>query len=117
MKITLDNNILNNIRELQTEGEEDLLSELVDVYKKDSEQTVTKLRISIEQGDFIAVKRAAHNLKGSSANLGGAQLAALCRKVEAAAEEGDDIKLSELLPELKETYGETLRELGKLKKT
>jgi len=116
MKITLDNKILNNIRDLQSEGEEDLLSELVDVYKKDSEQTMAKIRISIEQKDFTALKRAAHNLKGSSANLGCVDLSAFCRKIEAAAEENDSSMLNQILPELDKVYSETVKELVKVKK-
>lgn len=117
MKITLDKDILNNIRELQTGDEEDLLSELIDVYKKDSKQTMTGLIASIGQGDFVAIKRAAHRLKGSSANLGGSELAAMCRKLETAAEEGNTQKLAGLLPELKETYSQTVKEMAKQKKS
>jgi CheY-like chemotaxis protein/HPt (histidine-containing phosphotransfer) domain-containing protein len=116
MKITLDTNILNNIRELQSEGEEDLLSELIDVYKKDSKQTITKIHTSSEQGDLVLVRRAAHSLKGSSANLGAAELAAICHKLETAAGEGDSARITNLLPELNETYNQSVKELVKLKK-
>ena len=117
MKITLDTNILNNIRELQSEGEEDLLSELIDVYKKDSEQTITKIHTSSEQGDLVAVRRAAHSLKGSSANLGAAELAAICHILETAAGEGGSAKITGLLSELNETYNQTVKELIKLNKS
>ena len=116
MKITLDNTILNNIRELQTDGEENFLNELIELYKLDSSQTVQKIEKCVKQKDFQGVKRAAHNLKGSSANLGGSELAVFCRELEVSAENEDAKGLINLLPQLEQIYQETVVELEKQKK-
>lgn len=61
---------------------------LIATYIQDSGVRVRDLRQAMLRGDAEAVRKAAHNLKGSSANLGLVHLADLCRGIEDAASAG-----------------------------
>ncbi|MDI1301103.1 MAG: Hpt domain-containing protein [bacterium] len=58
---------------------------LIATYIQDSGVRVGDLRQAMTRGDAEAVRKAAHNLKGSSSNLGLVHLADLCRAIEDAA--------------------------------
>ena len=47
------------------------------------------MRKAIAAGDSVALQRAAHTLKSSSANLGALKLAGLCEEMERAARAGN----------------------------
>ena len=79
----LDRVALNNIRALQRPGSPNLLSKLINVYFSSSQELMASLRDGIAQADSDAVRKAAHALKSSSANLGAKQLAGLCKDLEA----------------------------------
>jgi two-component system sensor histidine kinase/response regulator len=64
-------------------GDGDLLTMLVDEYLKDGARLLTTLREAVAEGDPQTVERAAHTLKGSSANLGAVCLAEICGRLEA----------------------------------
>jgi ligand-binding sensor domain-containing protein/signal transduction histidine kinase/CheY-like chemotaxis protein/HPt (histidine-containing phosphotransfer) domain-containing protein len=63
-------------------GDVQLLRELVDLFLGESPKMVTAIRQSIRQRDCPALERAAHMLKGCSANLGAELFAALCSELE-----------------------------------
>jgi HPt (histidine-containing phosphotransfer) domain-containing protein len=68
-------------------GRTDILTKVVGLYAINSVALAEALRASVVSGDFDGVMRAAHALKSSSANVGAAALAELCRSIEAAAAE------------------------------
>ena len=51
--------------EEQTEGDAELLREIVEMYADSREGTLGEIRVGIDRGDPDAVQRAAHRLKGS----------------------------------------------------
>jgi HPt (histidine-containing phosphotransfer) domain-containing protein len=65
-----------------TEGDEDLLRELIGLFKEECNELMERLRISIAAGDCDSVRKAAHRLKGASASVGGTQIEANARKLE-----------------------------------
>jgi HPt (histidine-containing phosphotransfer) domain-containing protein len=56
---------------------------LIDTYLDDSGPRVENLRAAVEAGDGVAVARAAHGLRSSSASLGALRLADLLSRTEA----------------------------------
>ncbi|MEJ7653121.1 MAG: response regulator, partial [Chloroflexia bacterium] len=86
----LDSSAITALRELQVEGEPDLLAELVEMYIHDAEQRIEVLRHAISSGDAHTVERCAHSLMGSSVNLGVREVASICEQLQAA---GAAIKL------------------------
>lgn len=79
----LDRTVLNNIRALQRPHSPSLLGRLINVYFSSSQELMASLRQGLAQTDSEAVRKAAHALKSSSANLGAQQLAGLCKDLEA----------------------------------
>ena len=81
-KPPIDHTVFDNYPSLQKTEMQALLSELTDLYLKDSKPLVQRLGRAIEKGDIGAMKKAAHSLKSSSGNIGARNLADLCRKIE-----------------------------------
>jgi two-component system, sensor histidine kinase and response regulator len=84
----LDHGVLESLRELQADGEPDLLTELVELYRADAPQMLEAMRTALAEANGEALRRAAHTLKGSSANLGAVRLAEMCRELERAGRDG-----------------------------
>jgi HPt (histidine-containing phosphotransfer) domain-containing protein len=76
----LDPERLTMLQDLDSDGS--LLSALADEYGRDAEQQLGVIREAINVGDASALERAAHTLKGASANLGAVAVAEQCRELE-----------------------------------
>lgn len=74
--------VLLSLEEAQVEGEPDLVVELIDLYAEDTPRRLAAIRSAWAAGDLVALRGAAHGLKGSSACLGARQVAILCDKLE-----------------------------------
>ena len=72
----------------QTAGDEELLEELLTLFKDSSDGDYKKLCTAIEAGDTDGVIHAAHSLKGAAASLGIEGVRLLAMEMEAAAREG-----------------------------
>jgi len=91
----------------QTAGDEELLEELMALFKDSSSADLEQLRQAIDADDAQAVTRAAHSLKGASASLGMEGIRALAMAVESDARDGSMAvarekvgKISELLEQM-----------------
>ncbi|CAN5310534.1 hypothetical protein BH18ACT10_BH18ACT10_12150 [soil metagenome] len=78
----LDRSVLAGLRELQEEGEPDILGELIGLFLADVPPRLVALREAAEAGNAHSVERIAHNLKGSSGNMGAIGMEALCKGLE-----------------------------------
>jgi signal transduction histidine kinase/DNA-binding response OmpR family regulator len=84
----LDPKTIARIRTLSATGTPGLIKRLNDIYESSSSTLVENLRVSGEASNAAAVRKAAHSLKSSSANVGALGLAATCAELEIAA--GDE---------------------------
>ncbi|MBK7951586.1 MAG: Hpt domain-containing protein [Deltaproteobacteria bacterium] len=89
----LDEAVLNELRELSRELEQDVLGEVVTAYRKVAPELLVALEEAVGGRVFDALARAAHTLKGSSAQIGASVVRDLAREIEAEAraERGDRI--------------------------
>jgi signal transduction histidine kinase/DNA-binding response OmpR family regulator len=78
----LDRSVLASLRELQEEGEPDILEELMGLFLSDAPPQLAALREAVEAGDARSVERVAHDLKGSSGNMGAVGIEAICAELE-----------------------------------
>ena len=78
----IDMSVLLGFEEAQCEGEPDLIVELIDLYLADVPQQLSAMRDGVLKSDRDSLKRAAHTLKGSSANLGVNAVTVLCEELE-----------------------------------
>jgi CheY-like chemotaxis protein/HPt (histidine-containing phosphotransfer) domain-containing protein len=100
----LDPAPLNQIRALQRPGAPSLLAKVIGVYLDNSPTLVQRLREAVAQGDAKALRETAHSLKSSSANLGAASLAALCKELEQMGRDGQLQGAAEKLSALQQHY-------------
>lgn len=99
-RTTIDVNILDGYRTLQSESDPDIVTELIDMFLADLPSRVAVLRQAVETGEAVAAQRAAHALKGAAATLGATGLAGMCNAIEATARTGTVAAAAELLDEV-----------------
>jgi HPt (histidine-containing phosphotransfer) domain-containing protein len=80
---------LNAFEVLQIENDADLIVELIDLYVSELKPRLTEIRHTAGANEWALLRRAAHNLKGSSASLGIRRVAATCAEIERM--DGDDL--------------------------
>jgi HPt (histidine-containing phosphotransfer) domain-containing protein len=59
---------------------------LIELYQSSAAQIVAELRSSYASSDRALLRRAAHKLKGASANVSAEGMAALCKTLESSVE-------------------------------
>ena len=74
----LDRDVLHQLEQLGTVVGEDLVGKLTALFLVDAEAHVETMRTAMADSDSGALSRSAHQLSGSSANLGATELARLC---------------------------------------
>ena len=72
----------------QTAGDEELLEELLLLFKDSSSEDFEQLVRAADSGDIQGVVSAAHSIKGAAASLGIEGVRALALEMETAAREG-----------------------------
>jgi HPt (histidine-containing phosphotransfer) domain-containing protein len=87
---------LDRFREV-TMGDATLARGLVESFGHGTRQACEDLESGLDRGDFALVKRAAHTLVGSSANMGAVRLEALAAAMEQAAAQADAVTLRPLV--------------------
>ncbi len=70
------------IQALQRPGRPDILAHVLASYLEDSRRLVDQIRTAVQSHDPVALHRAAHRLKSSSAQLGALATAAHCKELE-----------------------------------
>jgi len=113
-KVTLDQNAIEAVRQLDPDGKDRLLGRLIALYRDDSSQLLADIDNGMKVGDSEAIARAAHTLKSSSANLGATNVAAIARQIEHAARSGDIADLAGSVTKLRAQRTVALSELEAL---
>jgi signal transduction histidine kinase/CheY-like chemotaxis protein/HPt (histidine-containing phosphotransfer) domain-containing protein len=99
------------IRELDPDGSRGLVRRIIEAYTVDAPKLVAAARSAIATGDAEALRRAAHTLKSSSANVGAETLAATCREIEGEAAQGHLEGLAERIEPLSGQVGAAITAL------
>jgi HPt (histidine-containing phosphotransfer) domain-containing protein len=84
----LDQSVLASLRELQEEGEPDILEEVGGLFLKHAPDKISAIENAVEKKDANALKLAAHSLKSSSAYVGAMRLSTLCKDLEMIGRSG-----------------------------
>ncbi|MDQ6644092.1 MAG: response regulator [Chloroflexota bacterium] len=100
----LDPKVLAELRQFQGAGEPDLVQELAEAFQFETPPLLEALRQAIVEGQPEQLRRAAHNLKGSSNNLGAHTMAALSAELEAIGKHGTVERATELVTHLELEY-------------
>jgi HPt (histidine-containing phosphotransfer) domain-containing protein len=101
----VDMTMLFSLEAAQAEGDPDIIVELIDLYLADAPLRIAAMQAAIAAKDERALSRAAHNLRGSSANLGAHQLGARCADIEQADGHDSFQMSSAFLAQLEQEFG------------
>lgn len=86
---TVDITVLQQYRDLQEEGDPDIVTELIDTFFGDVPSRLSGIREAVNSGNPTQLEREAHTLKGSSANLGAKALSAISYELEKMGRESE----------------------------
>ena len=100
---TVDLAVLATYDDAQIEGEPDFVVELIDIYLNEVPRLFDTIRNAMTTNDRAIAKRAAHSLRGSSANLGVLQMAAIADELE-HLENNSSTAAAELLRSLEDEF-------------
>jgi len=78
----LDRSVLDKLRELQDDGDPDIIAEVGGLFLEHSPQKVESIMQAAESRDANGLKTAAHSLKSSSAIVGAMRLSEMSRELE-----------------------------------
>jgi HPt (histidine-containing phosphotransfer) domain-containing protein len=81
----LDDEALAQLRELQIQGEPDLVAEILNLFLADTPARLAAIGEAFQARDAAAVARGAHALKGATASIGARRMTTLCEALEANA--------------------------------
>ncbi|MBI3856754.1 MAG: Hpt domain-containing protein [Planctomycetes bacterium] len=103
--------VIADLRSLQSGGSPGFLAELIDLFLKEAEAHVTKLRESLAARDAKVFERSAHTLKGSCGNLGAQAMSRICADLQNVGHDADWTRAAELLPGLEAEFRTVTAEL------
>lgn len=98
----IDLSVLNSLQRIRGDHEPDLVVELIDLYLEETPRRLASMSVHLEERDVPSLRRTAHNLKGSSAAMGAAGTAGLCKAVEETIQNGPRETVANLLTKLQQ---------------
>ncbi len=84
----IDRSVLASLRELQEEGEPDIVAEVGGLFVKHAPEKISAIVQAVEKGDAKGLQIAAHSLKSSSAYVGAMHLSAMSKELEQMGRSG-----------------------------
>jgi HPt (histidine-containing phosphotransfer) domain-containing protein len=111
--LVIDPQAIENLRALDP-GNDEFLREIVGIFLDDTPRRITELEESLAAKDTAKFTRAAHSIKGSSANLGAMALRALAENLEHESRKTGLEGVGPQVAALKTEFGRAQTELRKL---
>lgn len=110
----IDMDAIENLRSLNPGDNDEFLRELVGIYLEDTPQRVAELEQSLATNDGGKFIRAAHSIKGSSANLGAASLRRVAERLEQQARLEGLVNVAATINHIKIEFARTQQEFARL---
>lgn len=107
----VDRIVINRLKDLSPENDNEFLKNILDLYIKQLDRLTQDISAYNTVKDLDNLYKAAHKLKGSSANIGAKILEAACRIVEEKGKNGDENLLNEEVANLMEAAQATRKEV------
>jgi signal transduction histidine kinase/DNA-binding NarL/FixJ family response regulator/HPt (histidine-containing phosphotransfer) domain-containing protein len=95
-----------DLRSLNSEGTDDILTELVDLFLDQTRDQVAKLEMAVQSGDGSSLRQLAHGLKGEARNVGAHLVGELAAELERRAMAGSQSE-PDLVNEIRTTIVDT----------
>ncbi len=103
----LDPQAIENLRALNPGDNDEFLREIAGIFLEDTPQRINEIDQSLLAGDVAKFIRAAHSIKGSSANIGATPLRAAAEKLEHEARTQRLASLVSLIEQVKTEFSRT----------
>jgi len=107
----IDRSVLASLRELQEEGEPDIIAEVSGLFIKHAPEKISAIVQAVERDDAKGLQMAAHSLKSSSAYVGAMHLSAMSKELEQMGRTGVIEGVKDKAEMLKEEYVRVLAAL------
>jgi two-component system, sensor histidine kinase and response regulator len=108
----IDKQVWASIKAIENPSSPGLLEKLFGLYLESSSDLMQKMKEAAHQGNLDEMRRTAHTLKSSSANIGAKELSSLCAQMERSAREGDAGHLDTLYGRIDAEYRAVREILG-----
>jgi HPt (histidine-containing phosphotransfer) domain-containing protein len=110
----IDPQAIENLRALNPGDNDEFLREIAGIFLEDTPQRIAELDQSLKAGDVPKFTRAAHSIKGSSANLGAMTLRSVAEKLEHQSRKEGLANVAALVGDVKTEFARAQAELAKL---
>jgi CheY-like chemotaxis protein len=98
----------------RVEGDQELLVEMVHLFRQDAPNLLAALSDALERGDMAVLERTAHSLKGAAGNLSAKAVAAAAQQLEKDAKNKNAAAARKSLPEVQRAVQQLLPALAEL---
>jgi HPt (histidine-containing phosphotransfer) domain-containing protein len=112
----IDPQAIESLRALNPGDNDEFLREIAGIFLEDTPLRIAELDQSLAAGDVPKFTRAAHSIKGSSANLGAMTLRAVAEKLEHQSRTAGLGSVAPGVADVKHEFSRAQAELGKLLK-
>lgn len=110
----IDSESIENLRSLNPGDGDEFLREIITIYLEDTPQRIAELEESLAGGDTPRFTRAAHSVKGSSANLGAMAVRQVAEQLEHQSNKQGLVGVGDLVAALKVQFCIAQVEFSKL---
>ncbi|TAF50381.1 MAG: sensor histidine kinase, partial [Oscillatoriales cyanobacterium] len=110
----IDRDIIHSLAQMAGSRAVGLITSIIQAYQEDAPAYYAAIQTAIETDDADGLRKAAHTLRSSSANLGGLSLANVCKQLEDLGRAGTTQGSAEAWPLLQHHYGRFLDALKDL---
>lgn len=106
---------IENLKKLQVPGRPDIIGQLFDIYLAETSAKIDALKKAIAEKNQESIRHIAHNLKSSTANVGGARLSAIFKSLEIRAKNNEIDGLENFIGLVETNYGLLNEKLAQFK--
>ncbi len=110
----LDQNSIQRLMDIGRQTDPGFLQQVLDMFMKQAPADIEEIRKALEAGDFTALWKIAHKLKGTSLNIGALRLSSVCREIERKGRNLETTGMYGLVMQLETDYRSTIAELKNL---
>ena len=111
---SIDLDSIASLRELNPGDNGEFLREIVGIYLEDTPKRIADLKACIKMGDVAGFTRAAHTIKGSSANVGAQILKSVAERLEFLSKKEGLAQAAPLIGDCEAEFAKAAAELRRI---
>jgi len=111
---SIDQDAITSLRDLNPGDGGEFLREIVNIYVEDTPKRLADLKACLASGDVKSFTRAAHTIKGSSANVGAQVLKAIGERMELVSRTEGLGSIAPMIADAEAEFAKVSDELRKL---